>query len=64
MQYLIMLSALTFLGCKYRFWANFMEKNLVDRLIQICRTQYWNSLFQFPNGNNPFGRSKQPKLLV
>ena len=64
MQYLIMLSALTFLGCKYRFWANFMEKNLVDRLIQICRTQRWNSLFQFPNGNTPFGWSKQPKLLV
>ena len=59
---------------KYPFWVNLVQKikivsfswNLVLRLIQICRTQWWCSLFPFSTGNSFFGQiwSQNSKLSV
>ena len=56
------------------FWATLVQKikivslswNLVLRLIQICRTQLWCSLFLFYNENTLFRQiwSKASKFLV
>ena len=49
---------------KYPFWANLVQKikvvslrwNLVPRLIQICKIQWWCSIFLFYNRNSFFGQ--------
>ena len=57
---------------KFPFWANLVQKikvislswNLVPRLIQICKIQWWCSLFLFSTRNTLFGTiwSKKSKL--
>ena len=59
---------------KYLFWANLVQKvklislswNLVSRLIRICWSQWWCSLFLFLVGNMLFGQiwSRQWKWLA
>ena len=59
---------------KYPFWGNWVQKvniiswswNLVLRLIQICRIQWWCSLFLFLIENTYFGQiwCKKLKLSV
>ena len=59
---------------KHPFWANLVQKikiaslgcNLVPRLVQICRIQWWRSLFLFQAGNTLSGQIwfKKSKLLV
>ena len=57
---------------KYPFSANLIQKvktiswswNLVPRLIQLCRIQWWCSLFLFLIGNTLFGQIWPRKLKL
>ena len=61
-------------GQEFAFWANFIQKikiassrwNSRLKLIQICRIQWWCSLFLFLSGNTLFGQNwcKKSKLSV
>ena len=53
-------------------WANLVQKfkivslswNLAPRLIQVCRIQWWCSLFLFQNGNTLFGQIWSKKIKI
>ena len=63
MQNSMVVSSFSIFDWKYPFWSNLIQKikiaslswNLVPRLIQVCRIQWWWSLFQFSTGNILFG---------
>ena len=64
MQIWMMLFIFFVFKWKYPFWANLVQKikiislswNLVPRLIRICWSQWWCSLFLFLIGNMLFGQ--------
>ena len=72
MQNSMMLFTFFVFECQYPFWVNLVQKikiislswNLVSRLIQICRIQWWYLLFLLLMGNTLFWANLVQKIKI